>query len=73
MEIKLFIDANMKKTIDYEKNTCGCCLYWKADDMIGITGRCYHPDGQVYENMLLFDDEERCDDKYKENTYVSKL
>lgn len=29
----------------YEKNTCGGCKNWKADDCIGITGHCFHPEG----------------------------
>ena len=55
----------------YEKNTCGGCLYWKSDNPIGITGRCYNPDG--FNDMLLFCNEERCYRAYKENTFINNI
>ena len=56
----------MKKETEYKKNTCSYCLYWQTD-CIGISGRCYHPDGY---DMLLYDSEKRCEDNYRENTYI---
>jgi hypothetical protein len=54
---------------EYKKNTCGYCLNWKPDDIIGITGRCY----SYRTDFLIFHNDERCSSNYRENTTINNL
>ena len=59
----------MKKIIEYKKDTCGGCLYWKRYDKNPWYGTCYRPGDN---DRDTWDFKERCEE-YRENTYINHL